>query len=71
MKDKVKILLVDDELGILDTLEILFRSEGYEVAVADSGRSALEALEAEKPDLVLSDIRMPGAGGLDVLNRAR
>ena len=71
MKDKAKILLVDDEAGILDTLEILFRSEGYEVAVANSGRAALEKLEAEKPDLVLSDIRMPGAGGLDVLNRAR
>ena len=71
MKDKAKILLVDDEVGILDTLEILFRSEGYEVAVANSGRVALEALAAEKPDLVLSDIRMPGAGGLEVLSRAR
>ena len=71
MKEKAKILLVDDESGILDTLEILFRSEGYQVAVANSGRAALEALEKERPDLVLSDIRMPGAGGLDVLNRAR
>ena len=34
MKGKAKILLVDDEVGILDTLEILFRSEGYEVAIA-------------------------------------
>ena len=71
MRERAKILLVDDETGILETLEILFRSEGYEVAVANSGRSALDALEAEKPDLVLSDIRMPGAGGLEVLNRAR
>ena len=71
MKDKVKILLVDDETGILDTLQILFRGEGYEVAVASSGRTALEALEREKPDLVLSDIRMPGADGLEVLSRAR
>ncbi|HSG07816.1 MAG TPA: sigma-54 dependent transcriptional regulator [Longimicrobiales bacterium] len=71
MKDKAKILLVDDEMGILETLEILFRSEGYEVAVANSGRAALEALETERPDLVLSDIRMPGAGGLEVLSRAR
>jgi two-component system response regulator HydG len=71
VKDRAKILLVDDETGILDTLEILFRSEGYDVAVANSGRVALEALEAERPDLVLSDIRMPGAGGLEVLNRAR
>jgi DNA-binding NtrC family response regulator len=71
VKDKVKILLVDDETGILDTLQILFRREGFDVAVANSGRSALESLERERPDLVLSDIRMPGADGLEVLSRAR
>jgi two-component system response regulator HydG len=68
---KVRILLVDDETGILDTLQILFRGEGYDVAVANSGQAALEALEAGKPDIVLSDIRMPGAGGLEVLAKAR
>jgi DNA-binding NtrC family response regulator len=67
----VKILLVDDETAILDTLEILFRGEGYEVAVADSGPKALAALEDERPDIVLTDIRMPGASGLDVLTEAR
>ena len=71
MKEKAKILIVDDEMGILDTLQILFRSEGFEVAVANSGRQALESLEAERPDLVLSDIRMPGAGGLEVLSKAK
>jgi DNA-binding NtrC family response regulator len=71
MKDKVKILVVDDERGILDTLQILFRSEGFEVAVADSGRGAVEALMREKPDLVLSDIKMPGFGGLEVLRKAK
>jgi DNA-binding NtrC family response regulator len=67
----VKILVVDDETAILETLEILFRGEGYEVAIADSGPKALAALEDEKPDIVLTDIRMPGAGGLDVLAEAR
>jgi two-component system response regulator HydG len=67
----MKILVVDDEVAILETLEILFRGEGYEVTVADSGPKALAALEDEKPDLVLTDIRMPGAGGLDVLTAAR
>jgi DNA-binding NtrC family response regulator len=67
----VKILLVDDETGILETLKILFKGEGYQVAVASSGRAALESLERERPDLVLSDIRMPGADGLQVLKRAR
>ncbi|GMV07138.1 MAG: sigma-54-dependent Fis family transcriptional regulator [Gemmatimonadota bacterium] len=71
MKNKAKILIVDDETGILDTLQILFRSEGFEVAVANSGRQALESLSLERPDLVLSDIRMPGAGGLEVLAKAK
>ncbi|MGD8872443.1 MAG: sigma-54 dependent transcriptional regulator, partial [Gemmatimonadota bacterium] len=67
----MKILLVDDETAILETLSILFRGEGYDVTVADSGPKALAALEDEKPDLVLTDIRMPGAGGLEVLSHAR
>jgi two-component system response regulator HydG len=71
VKDRLKILLVDDERGILDTLQILFRSEGFQVSVADSGRKAMEALEKERPDLVLSDIKMPGAGGLEVLRKAK
>jgi two-component system response regulator HydG len=67
----VKILVVDDETAILETLEILFRGEGYDVVMADSGPKALAALEDEKPDLVLTDVRMPGASGLDVLSVAR
>ena len=67
----MKILVVDDETAILETLEILFRGEGYEVLVANSGPKAIAALEDEKPDLVLTDIRMPGPGGLDVLTAAR
>jgi DNA-binding NtrC family response regulator len=68
---KTKILLVDDEAGILNALQILFRGEGFDVSLADSGPAALSALEREQPDLVLSDIRMPGAGGLEVLAKAR
>jgi two-component system response regulator HydG len=67
----MKILVVDDETAILNALEILFRSEGYEVTLADSGPKALAALEDEKPDVVLTDIRMPGADGLAVLTAAR
>jgi two-component system response regulator HydG len=67
----VKILLVDDETSILETLSILFRGEGYDVAVAESGARALDALKEVKPDIVLTDIRMPGAGGLEVLSEAR
>jgi two-component system response regulator HydG len=71
MSQEVKILLVDDETAILETLGILFRGAGYVVTVADSGAKALLALSEEKPDLVLTDIRMPGATGLEVLAKAR
>ncbi len=69
--EKSKILIVDDETGILDTLKILFRGDGWDVAATSSGKEALIALEDEHPDIVLTDIRMPGATGLDVLMRAR
>ncbi len=68
---RVKVLVVDDEAGILESLGILFRGEGYEVVTALGGREGLDAVEREQPDLVVSDIRMPGATGLDILARAR
>ena len=71
MSQQVKILLVDDETAILETLGILFRGAGYDVSVASSGAKALTALSEEKPDIVLTDIRMPGATGLEVLAKAR
>ncbi len=71
MSQDVKILLVDDETAILETLSILFRGVGYDVTVANSGAKALIALSEEKPDIVLTDIRMPGATGLEVLAKAR
>ncbi|MFC1660841.1 sigma-54-dependent transcriptional regulator [Gemmatimonadota bacterium] len=67
----VKILLADDEAGILDSLSILFRGEGYEVVVAPGGKEALGLLEDARPDLVVTDIRMPGTSGLEVLSRAK
>lgn len=66
-----KILIVDDETAILDTLQILLRREGFEVTAAQSGREALAYLEEATPDVVLSDIRMPGVTGLDLLAAIR
>ena len=67
----VKVLLVDDEMGILDSLRILFKGAGYEVTTAKGGAEALKSLSGEKPDLVVTDIRMPGTSGLEVLARTR
>jgi two-component system response regulator HydG len=68
---RTRVLLVDDESGILESLQILFKGEGYEVATAQSGAAALAALAEKRPDIVVSDIRMPGVSGLDLLAKVR
>ncbi len=71
MSDSPKVLIVDDEMSILDTLRILLKREGFEVQTAVGGQQGLDALREGQPDFVLSDIRMPGVTGLDVLNAAQ
>ncbi|MBI2406868.1 MAG: sigma-54-dependent Fis family transcriptional regulator [Gemmatimonadetes bacterium] len=73
MNDNVRptVLIVDDETGILETLEILLRSEGFTPQVAQGGRAGLEALEKSAPDIVLTDVRMPQVTGVEVLAAAR
>jgi DNA-binding NtrC family response regulator len=71
MDSQPSVLVVDDESAILDTLRILLRNEGFEPHVAHGGKSALEQIEALRPDIVLTDIRMPNVGGVDVLSAAR
>ena len=65
------VLVVDDETAILDTLRILLRNEGFQPHVAHGGRKALEQLGELRPDIVLTDIRMPNVGGVEVLEAAR
>lgn len=73
MTDTVRpnVLIVDDETGILETLEILLRGEGFAPQVAHGGRAGLEALERGSPDIVLSDVRMPQVTGVEILAAAR
>ena len=66
-----KILVIDDETSILNTIEILLRGEGFEVEVRTSGRQAIDEWESIDPDIVLTDIRMPGVTGMDVLEAVR
>ncbi|WKW13048.1 sigma-54 dependent transcriptional regulator [Pseudogemmatithrix spongiicola] len=65
------VLVVDDETGILQTLEILLRAEGFDVHTAHGGKAALERIPQLTPDIIISDVRMPGVGGVEVLNAAR
>ncbi len=63
----MRVLLADDEVTIAVTLEDALREAGYDVVVARTTDEALAALEREELDVVLTDIRMPGAGGMEVL----
>jgi len=65
------LLVIDDESGILQTLRILLRKSGFEVRTAQGGKAGLEAIKAEPPDIVLTDVRMPHVGGLDILQATR
>jgi DNA-binding response OmpR family regulator len=65
------ILIADDEPNILISLEFLMRREGYTVRVARDGQEALDAMETEKPDLLLLDVMMPRKTGFDVCREVR
>jgi DNA-binding NtrC family response regulator len=70
-RDRARVLVVDDEAGILETLQILLRNEGFDTHVAQGGKAALERIPLLSPDIILSDVRMPGVGGVEVLAAAR
>jgi two-component system, NtrC family, response regulator PilR len=66
-KDQVHILVVDDERSICELLEITFRKEGHRVEVAHNVEAAKRKLESQIFDIVISDVRMPGESGVDLL----
>jgi DNA-binding NtrC family response regulator len=66
-----RILIVDDEEVIRNSISLYLRREGYQVDVCVSGEEGLRRLEADAPDLVLLDVKLPGMGGLEVLRRAK
>ncbi len=67
----LRILLVDDDIDLLDTLVRLLGRQGYTCCVASSGDEGIRAVEAESPDVVVTDLRMPGLDGLAVARHAR
>jgi two-component system OmpR family response regulator len=67
----LRVLVVDDEVNIAELLRMALRYEGWEVAVAHSGRQALEAARELRPDAVVLDIMLPDLDGLSVLPQLR
>jgi DNA-binding NtrC family response regulator len=66
-----RILIVDDDPGQRSLLDSFLRTQGFETVTADSGERALEALRAGHHDMIISDVRMPGISGLEMLKRVR
>ena len=66
-KKMAKLLIIDDERGIRNTLREILADEGYEVEVAENGKQGLEMAQAKAYDLIFSDIKMPEMDGMEVL----
>jgi two-component system response regulator PilR (NtrC family) len=66
-----RILVVDDERSMREMLAILLKREGYEVLLAENGKSAVATLEREPVDILISDIKMPDISGVEVLRAAK
>jgi two-component system nitrogen regulation response regulator NtrX len=68
---KTRVLVIDDEPAIRDTMRMILEYDGHDCLVAGSGQEGLAMAERENPDLVFVDIKMPGLDGLEVLSRLR
>src|ERR671930_1467069 len=68
---KGRVLVVDDDLALAEMLGIVLRGEGFEPSFVHDGDKALEAFRETRPDLVLLDLMLPGADGIDVCRQIR
>ena len=68
---KPRILVIDDEAAIRDSLKMTLEYQGYEVLTAATGEEGIAQVEREAPDLVFLDVKMPGMDGIEVLQRLR
>ena len=63
----MKVLIIDDQTALLESLSMFFLEKGYEVLTAEFGKEGLEKAASEAPDLILLDIRLPDINGIDIL----
>lgn len=70
-QESIQILVVDDEDGPQEVLRIALASRGFQVKVAKNGRQACQMFDSEHFDLVLTDLKMPGMGGIELLRQIR
>lgn len=66
-----KILIVDDEAGIVEEIKSFLREEGYEVRTADTAKQGMRTLEEFQPDVVFIDVKLPDMSGVEVLKACK
>ena len=66
-----KLLIVDDEMGIVEEVRDYFTEEGFEVHTADTGKEGIDQLGVVKPDLMLLDMKLPDMPGIEVLKACK
>ena len=71
MEKKISILIVDDEESVTDSLSSWFIEDGYRVESAENAKKALSILESDNFDIILTDLKMPGMDGLELLQRIK
>ena len=71
MEKKLKVLLVDDEIDYTQPMAFWLESKGYSVTVAPDGRSAIELIKKDEPDIVFLDLKMPVMDGIETLRNIR
>lgn len=69
--EKAKILVIDDEQGILNLVTAYLRSEGFDFRTASDGVESLKIIHAYQPDLIVLDVMLPGMDGMEVLSQLR
>lgn len=67
----MKILVAEDEPLLLKTIEMRLKKEGYEVILAADGREAMQQIDVGQPDLIITDIMMPFASGLEIIGKVK
>jgi len=71
MSKRYKILVIEDNLLLRDSIAVWLELAGYTVAVASDGREGLATVSAERPDLIITDVAMPGLNGIEMIRSMR
>jgi two-component system response regulator VicR len=71
MPDKKKILCIEDEMEMIDLMRLILERRGFDFVGAEGGEEGLDKIRAEKPDLILLDLMMPGVDGWEVYRQLK